>query len=217
MATDDDRVAELAGDEGDLDPIERAQLEELRVLLADPAVWAEPDPELEDIVVSAITAEAGTAGPAGPAGTVGTTAPRNVVPLARKNRRPWLYALAGAAAAAVIALVAVVAFRDTGSSAEHFSIALQSGKAEFTRTDDGWRIYLEGADLPRLDNGRFYEAWLRKGDVLVPVGTFNEGQQVTLWAGVSPKDFTTFTVTREAADGNQASSGDRVLSGTITP
>ena len=109
------------------------------------------------------------------------------------------------------------AFRDTGSSAEHFSIALQSGKAEFTRTDDGWRIYLEGADLPRLDNGRFYEAWLRKGDVLVPVGTFNEGQQVTMWAGVSPKDFTTFTVTREAADGNQASSGDRVLSGTITP
>ncbi|HEY1279745.1 MAG TPA: anti-sigma factor [Acidimicrobiales bacterium] len=206
MATDDDRVAELAGDEGDLDPIERAQLEELRVLLADPAVWAEPDPELEDIVVSAIAAEAGT-----------SRAPRNVVPLARKNRRPWLYALAGAAAAAIIALVAVVAFRDTGSTAEQFTIVLQSGRAEFTRTDSGWRIYLEDADLPRLDNGRFYEAWLRKGDVLVPVGTFNEGQQVTLWAGVSPKDYTTFTVTREAADGNQASSGDRVLSGTITP
>jgi hypothetical protein len=206
MATDDDRVAELAGDEGDLDPIERAQLEELRVLLADPAVWAEPDPELEDIVVSAIAAEART-----------PQAPRNVVPLARKKRRPWLYALAGAAAAAVIALVAVLAFRDTGSTAEQFSIALQSGKAEFTKTDSGWRIYLEGADLPRLDNGRFYEAWLKKGDLLVPVGTFNEGSQVTLWAGVSPKEFTMFTVTREAADGNQASSGDRVLSGTITP
>jgi len=206
MATDDDRVAELAGDEGDLDPIERAQLEELRVLLADPAVWAEPDPELEDIVVSAIAAEAGS--------------PREqpkVVPLARKKRRPWLYALAGAAAAAAIALIAVVAFRDTGSTSEQFSIALQSGRAEFTKTESGWRIYLEGADLPRLDNGRFYQAWLKKGDILVPVGTFNDGSQVTLWAGVSPKEFTMFTVTREAADGNQASSGDRVLSGTITP
>jgi len=206
MATDDDRVAELAGDEGDLDPIERAQLEELRVLLADPAVWAEPDPELEDIVVSAIAAGAGS--------------PREqpkVVPLARKKRRPWLYALAGAAAAAAIALIAVVAFRDTGSTSEQFSIALQSGRAEFTKTESGWRIYLEGADLPRLDNGRFYQAWLKKGDILVPVGTFNDGSQVTLWAGVSPKEFTMFTVTREAADGNQASSGDRVLSGTITP
>jgi hypothetical protein len=211
MATDDDRVAELAGDEGDLDPIERAQLEELRALLADPAVWAEPDPGLEDIVVSAISAEAGAAGAGAPAphGTV--------VPIARKSRRPWLIGLAGAAAAAVIALVAIFAFRDTGTSAEHFSIGLQSGTAEFTKTDSGWRIYLEGADLPRLDNGQFYEAWLKKGDVLVPVGTFNDGKQVTLWAGVSPKEYTTFTVTREAADGNQASSGDRVLAGTITP
>ena len=208
MATDDDRVAELAGDEGDLDPIERAQLEELRILLSDPAVWAEPDPELEDIVVSAIAAEAGADRP---------QTPRNVVPLARKNRRPWLIGLAGAAAAAIIVVVALLAFRDTGTSAEHFSIALQSGRAEFTKTESGWRIYLEGADLPRLDNGRFYQGWLKKGDVLVPVGTFNDGRQVILWAGVSPKEFTTFTVTREAADGNQASSGDRVLSGTITP
>ncbi|HKA04139.1 MAG TPA: anti-sigma factor, partial [Acidimicrobiales bacterium] len=66
-------------------------------------------------------------------------------------------------------------------------------------------------------NGHFYQAWLKKGDILVPVGTFNEGRKVTLWAGVSPKEFTMFTVTREAADGNQASSGDRVLAGTITP
>jgi hypothetical protein len=206
MATDDDRVAELAGDGGDaLDPIEQAQLEELRALLADPAVWAVPDPELEDLVVSAIAAEAGR-----------PEAPRNVVPLARKNRRPWLVALAGVAAAAVIALVAVLAFRDTGSSAD-FSLALPSGKVEFTKHDSGWQIYLDVSDLPRLDNGRFYEAWLKKGDVLVPVGTFNEGRMVTLWAGVSPRDFTMFTVTREAADGNQASSGDRVLAGTITP
>jgi hypothetical protein len=51
-------------------------------------------------------------------------------------------------------------------------------------------IELDATGLPRLDRGRFYQAWLRNADgVLVPIGTFNEGQKVTLWAGVSPKDF----------------------------
>jgi hypothetical protein len=45
----------------------------------------------------------------------------------------------------------------------------------------------------------------------VPVGTFNEGRKVTLWAGVSPKTFTSLSVTREQADGDQASSGRKVL------
>ena len=49
--------------------------------------------------------------------------------------------------------------------------------------------------------------------VLVPIGTFNEGAEVVLWAGVSPVDFPTITVTKEQADGNQASSGQVVLSG----
>ena len=72
--------------------------------------------------------------------------------------------------------------------------------------------------LPRLDRGRFYEAWLRNGaGVLVPIGTFNEGKSVTLWAGVSPESFRTLTVTRELANGNQASSGEKVLVGTARP
>ena len=45
----------------------------------------------------------------------------------------------------------------------------------------------------------------------MPVGTFNEGRKVTLWAGVSPEGFTALSVTREEADGNQASSGRKVL------
>ena len=68
----------------------------------------------------------------------------------------------------------------------------------------------------RLDGGRFYQGWLRSEDgQLVPIGTFNEGADVVLWAGVSPADFPTLTVTEEAADGDQASSGRRVLVGTI--
>ena len=52
---------------------------------------------------------------------------------------------------------------------------------------------------------------------LQPIGTFNEGNKVTLWAGVSPKSFRILTVTREQADGNQASSGDKVLVGKVQP
>jgi len=52
--------------------------------------------------------------------------------------------------------------------------------------------------------------------ILVPVGTFNDGRNVTLWAGVPPTEFQAFTVTRERADGDQASSGERVLIGTVT-
>ena len=91
-----------------------------------------------------------------------------------------------------------------------------SGNATLTKTDSGWQIELDASGLQRLDDGRFYEAWLKNGEgVLVPIGTFNEGHEVTLWAGVSPKEFTTVTVTRERADGDQTSSGEKVLVGTV--
>ena len=74
-----------------------------------------------------------------------------------------------------------------------------------------------GDAAPRREGSRFYEAWLRNAQgVLVPIGTFNDGRSVTLWAGVSPKDFSTLTVTRELADGDQASSGEKVLVGTVS-
>jgi hypothetical protein len=202
MTSDDDWVAELAGDGGiSLDPGEQAQLDELKALLADPSVWAEPDPGLEDRVVAAIAAEAATKGP--------VEAPPVT---ARRSRRPWLVAVAGVAAAVIIALVAVVSLRSTGTSRQHFDVALPAGSVTFTKFDSGWRIDLDVSDLPRLDGGAFYQAWMKDAaGTLVPVGSFNEGRDVTLWAGVSPLDYPTFTVTREQADGNQASSGDRVL------
>ena len=90
------------------------------------------------------------------------------------------------------------------------------GEATLTKTTSGWRIELDATGLPRLDGERFYEAWLRNdAGVLVPIGTFNEPQNVTLWAGVSPKEFTTISVTRERADNDQASSGQKVSSETV--
>src|SRR4051812_1298954 len=215
MATDDDRVAELAGDDGgSLDRADLEELEELRALLADPAVWAEPDASLEDRVVAAITTEASQR----PGRPVASR------PRARSRPRGWTLAVVGVAAAALIAVAVTFAVRDRGSSAPQFAMALTAtdlapgakGGATLTKTTSGWRIELDATGLPRLDGGRFYEAWLRNAaGVLVPIGTFNEGQKVTLWAGVSPVDFPTLTVTQEQADGDQASSGQRVLSGQI--
>jgi Anti-sigma-K factor rskA, C-terminal len=147
---------------------------------------------------------------------------------ARRHRRrtlaPTRLVVVGAAAVAVLAVAIGVAVITSGTSSQRFRAALgptdlapaANGQASLTKTSSGWRIELHATGLPRLDNGRFYEAWLRNGaGVLVPIGTFNEGKSVTLWAGVSPKTFTTLTVTRERADGDQASSGEKVLVGTV--
>jgi hypothetical protein len=141
----------------------------------------------------------------------------------RAPARRRLVVIGAAAAAALAVAVGLTVFR-SGASAERFHVALAptalapaaTGKATLTKTSSGWRVQLDARGLPRLEGGRFYEAWLRNSaGVLVPIGTFNEGRKVTLWAGVSPKDFPTLTVTREQADGAQASSGEKVLVGTV--
>ncbi len=59
---DDDRIAYLAGEPtGSIDDMDaRADLDELRALLADPGLWDEPAPTLEDAVVNAVASAAGT-------------------------------------------------------------------------------------------------------------------------------------------------------------
>ena len=143
---------------------------------------------------------------------------------AHRRHRPRQFILAGAVAASVVAVAIGLAAGLDNSTTTSFSAALAptelapgaSGGATLTKTTSGWRIELDAMGLPRLDAGRFYEAWLKNdAGTLVPIGTFNEGQNVTLWAGVSPVDFPTLTVTREEADGDQASSGKKVLVGTV--
>jgi hypothetical protein len=133
-------------------------------------------------------------------------------------------ALIGAAAAAALAFAAAVVLFGSGSSGQRFHATLSAtglqpgagGDATLVKTSSGWRIELHASGLPRLAGGRFYEAWLQNSTgALVPVGTFNEGRKVTLWAGVSPKSFRTLAVTRERADGDQAPSGAKVLTGTV--
>jgi len=90
------------------------------------------------------------------------------------------------------------------------------GSATLTKMSSGWQVELSASGLPHLTNGRYYQAWLKNSaGVLVPIGTFNDAVKVTLWSGVPVTQFRTLTVTRQEANGNPASSGERVLIGTI--
>ena len=211
MTTDDDRIGYLAGEGGgDLDDAEAADLDDLRALLADESVWVEPDARLEDAVVAAVASESGARHQ--PA----TVGPR------RGARR--LYVIGAAAAAAVlvvaVSVIAISTSRTTQGRQLAASLAATevapaaAGRATLTQTDSGWRVELDATGLPRRDGGRFYEAWLRNDEgILVSIGSFNEPEDVVLWAGVTPLEFRTLSVTEETADGDPATSGRRVLVG----
>jgi hypothetical protein len=209
-------IAELAAlADGSLAPGRRAALE---AQVAASAELAERLSEQQRAVALARSAAAEVEAP--PALRARIQAQRR----ARRTRIPGRLVLIGAAATAVLAVAIGLGVFRSGTSGTRFHAALSAtelmpgatGEATLTKTASGWRIELDATRLPRLDRGRFYEAWLRDAaGVLVPIGTFNEGRNVTLWAGVSPKDFTMLTVTREQADGDQASSGEKVLVGTV--
>jgi len=209
-------TAELAAlADGSLAPGRRADLE---ARVAASSELADRLAEQERAVALAQSAVEGVEAPAGLRARIEVQPPA-----CRRPARGRLVALGASAAAVVAAAIAVVVVT-SGSSGQQFHSALAatelapaaSGEATLTKTTSGWRIELHATGLPRLAGGRFYEAWLRNAaGVLVPVGTFNEGRQVTLWAGVAPTEFTTLSITRERADGDQTSSGQKVLVGPI--
>jgi hypothetical protein len=213
VTSDDDSIAYLAGDTGrSVEPRDRAELDRLRALLADPAAWEKPSPALENRVLAAVAVASG--------------AHPSPAPRARSRRfRPGLvYTAFAFAAAAVAAVIVTVTVGGTGVSSTQFTAALAgtalapgaSGSATLTKTTPGWRIELQITGLPRRDDGRYYEAWLKNAaGILVPIGTFNQGPNVTLWAGVPPTSFPAMTITQQQAGRSQASSGKRVLTGPV--
>jgi hypothetical protein len=212
-----DEMAELAAlADGSIDPARRAELEPR---VADSRELAAMLAEQQHAVALARTAAMGVDAPASLRARVEDLQR----PRSRRRRRSRLYLAAGAAAVAVSIAAGVFAMQ-SAPSGQQFHVALAAtplepgatGDATMTRTDAGWQIYLEAQGLPRLANGRFYQAWLRSADgTLVPIGTFNDGNGVTLWAGVPPSHFPQLIVTRERADGDQRPSAEIVLAGTV--
>jgi Anti-sigma-K factor rskA len=187
-------------DDSDLTPAELAEIERAQEALKHPAVWVEPPAHLQEAVVAAIADEAG----------------------AMHRRRRLRFALAGAAAAVLLAVGVTVGVQVSRTDPVEFAATLSgtelapnaTGHVTLTKTPSGWDIRLNADGLPRRENGEFYQAWLKDDTgLLVPIGSFNDGHDVTLWSGVPPSDFSTFTITQETADGDQASSGRVVLIG----
>jgi hypothetical protein len=187
-------------DDSDLTPAERAEIERIDHVLADEAVWMEPPAHLQEAVVAAVAAESG----------------------ALTRRRRLRLALVGVAATVLLAVGVTVGVQLTRDDPVQFAASLSgtelapdaTGDVTMTKTPSGWDIRLHATGLPRREDGEFYEAWLKDDTgLLVPIGTFNDGREVTLWAGVPPSRFSTLTVTQEVADGDQASSGQVVLVG----
>jgi hypothetical protein len=214
-------TAELAAlADGSLAPERRAALEDK--VAASPEL-AERLAEQQRMVAFARNAAAEVEAPAGLRARIEVQRRAREVSAPRR-RLVLIGATATAAAVGAVAIGVGLGAFGSSTSGTRFRAALAGtalapgarGEATLVKTSSGWRIELDATRLPRLEKGRFYEAWLRNPEgVLVPIGTFNEGRKVTLWAGVSPRHFTTLTVTREQADGDQASSGEKVLVGTV--
>jgi anti-sigma factor RsiW len=219
--TNEEREALIAAEAAkSLAPGEADELSLLAGLLGDPSTWAEPGAGLEDAIVAAV--EQAPAAAARESVPARADAARRESP-SRRRRVGWLAAPAAAAIAAVIAIGALTG----GGSGADFSGNLAAGPAapaarataSVTKNQAGFRVVLDAHGLPKLPAGQYYQAWLKDAHgTLVPIGTFSSSDgRVTLWSGVSPKDFNLISVTLEAADGDQASSGRKVLIGEVHP
>jgi Anti-sigma-K factor rskA len=182
----------------------------LAQLLADESIWVEPSPDLEAHIVGAMEKAA----------LVDSVVDLDTARRRRLNARavaPWAVAVAAAAAAVVLAV------RPWAGSTPAFSAALAgtelapgaSGEADLTDTASGFRIDLDLTGLPRTKPGFYYQAWLKGPRGLVTIGTFHTGGKVTLWSGVDPARYPTLTVTLEPEDGDPASSGKKLLVGSV--
>lgn len=222
--TDDDVVTFLMRDAAlPPDVAEPDRLDRTRAVLGDPTTWAEPSPDLEQRVLDAVAAAAGPerARPSRPVVPAGP-GDRSLAER-RTARRRVRISLLGAAAALLLAIGLAAVITTQRDQPVEFAAALSGtelaptakGSVTMTQTPSGWRIHLHASGLPRLDGGAYYQGWLKDAaGTLVPIGTFNQADDVTLWAGVAPSSYPTITVTRQQSTAGPASSGQKVLVGT---
>ncbi len=168
-------------------------------LLADPLLWEEPPPDLEDRIVGAIERTA--------------TAPETHRGSSLRSR--WL----GLVAAAAMIVAIGGAWLSTRDPAPDWTATLTGvdGTAAAAtiagwNTGSGTRVVLEAPGLDPADPGYAYELWFaRDGDEVVSAGTFRTADSVELTVGVARRDYPTIVVTLEPLDGDPRPSGVAVL------
>jgi hypothetical protein len=152
------------------------------------------------------------------AGAAGTS---DAVPAWRRR----ILAVLAVAGAVVLATVAAVVVRngdgDEGPLVASAALdggdlaAGATGAVEVFEDDAGFRIVLRAPGLPEPPDGSFYQAWIKRGDGLVAIGTFSRGGEIVLWSGIPLVEGDLVTVTLEPDDGDPSSSGQRVLAGPV--
>jgi hypothetical protein len=218
--------------------------EDVRGLLGDESVWAEPAPGGLDALLAAIEAESperpaapARPEPAGPepvgrepvgpepAGPAPAGQPAH---LAGRRRRRGL-ALVGAVAAALLVAAGVAGVLARSDGEEGREVALSgtelapeaSGTARVEETPSGVAISVDVSGLPPAEPGTYYQGWVRNEEgQTVTVGTFHirEGDDtVELWSGVELEDYPVLTVTLQQEGAGPESSGQVVLTGRIAP
>ena len=194
-----------------LAPHEADELSLLAELLGDPSTWAEPTAGLEDSVLHAVLEAPAIEAP-------------GAAPTARRRPRLMLSLVAAAAAVAiVVGAVAVVRRGPTPMFKSRLTATALApaahARAEVYRNTAGFHVTLEASGLAKLPAGEYYQAWLKNASgILVPIGSFSSSDgMITLWSGVSPREFNTMSVTIEKTDGDPNSSGRRVLAGPVLP
>jgi hypothetical protein len=201
---------------------EIADIALLARVLTREATWAEPGAGLEDTVVRAVMhAEPVADAPLRSMASVVTPLrPESV----RRRRVPqWAIGVASAAAIAIAVLAGLGVHRTEAHpvfEAELTATALARGagaSAEMYHSDAGFRVTLDAHGLPALPAGEYYQAWLRDATgTVVPIGTFSTSQgDITLWSGVSARNFPMVSVTVEPTDNEPAPSAQRVLTGVM--
>ncbi len=219
----DELTPDIDTDSGDaLDP-------HLAALLADPAMWDEPERSGADAVFAAISSErTARAASAVPSESAVDEAPSSSAPVVEIGAYRRRLVPVMAAAAAVVVLVAgaliIAAVNDEGDDGVVIALAATelapgaSAEADVADTPLGTRILLDLSGLPPAADGTYYEAWLRQSpEIGVSAGTFHmrggDGE-IELWAGVSLDDYPLITVTVQEEGGGAASSGVVVLRGS---
>ena len=166
--------------------------------LAAASTWDGPPPDLEQLVVDAVRAEAGS-----------------------QPRRRWV-GLGGIAAGLLLVAAALLFLRDEAEP--HVLMAATdlaptaSAVATIIDTPGGVLIRLEVGGLPPAPEGSYYQGWVRneQGDS-VSIGTFHmrggEGR-IGLWSGVSLEEYPTISVSLQKEGEGTESSGRVFLQGT---
>jgi hypothetical protein len=180
------------------------ELDRLRRLLSEPALWEAPDDALGHQLDALVAADAASCG-------LGARP--------RRGSRRWV-AVVAVVAAVMVGAAGLVAARELAGPEPDWELTLEStssapGARAIVRgwnEESGTRMELDVEGLPAAGGDEYYAIWLTAPDGRhVPAGTFRATGRVVAWSAVRRADFPRLWITLEANDGDEALSGVTVL------